>query len=119
MGIDLSVGGWDGWYFSQYGRAKQWRLIAPGGENYLPGEIMELRALQLNVDYLSLRVKQLKAIARPALSPDDFRSLSLAVATLEDFLGVFASLGGYPMNNGRRTPITLDSLANSVVITDD
>lgn len=106
-GIDLSVGRWDGWYFGSYGRAKVWRLISPNGENFSPGEILELRPLQLDVNYLTMRVNQLKTIARPALSPDDFHSLSCAVATLQDFLSVFASLGGYPVNVGRRAHVPL------------
>lgn len=106
-GIDLSVGGWDGWYFGSYGRAKMWRLIAPNEETYVPAEIMELRPLQLDVNYLNLRIKQLKAIARPALSPDDFHSLTCAVATLQDFLSLFASIGSYTVNHSRRAHVPL------------
>lgn len=106
--LDLSVGGWDGWYFGRYGRAKIWRLQAPDGQHFQPAEVLALRELILDKDYLSLRVNQLKAIARPALSRDDFHSLSCAVATLQDFLSVFASLGGYPIDNGRRPHRALD-----------
>lgn len=111
-GIDLSVGGWDGWYFGSYGRAKAWRLLAPDGQHFQPGEVLSIRELILDKDYLSMRVNQLKAIARPALSADDYRSLSCAVATLQDFLSVFASLGGYPVNVNRRTRPTVNPVEN-------
>lgn len=106
-GVDLSVGGWYGWYFRPYGRAKMWRLIAPNGETFSPGEILEIRPLQLDVSYLKMRVNQLKAIARPSISPGDFQSLTHAVNVLQEFLGVFSSLGGYPVNVGRgsHTPL--------------
>lgn len=106
-GIDLSVGGWDGWYFGSYGRAKVWRLISPDGQTFIPAEILSVRGLVLDNDYLSLRVKQLQAIARPALSAEDFRSISCAISALQDFLGLFASLGGYKVHTGRgaHTPL--------------
>lgn len=111
-GIDLSVGGWEGWYFGNYGRAKMWRLLAPDGQHFQPGEVLSIRELMLDKDYLSMRVNQLKNIARPALSPDDYRSLSCAVATLQDFLSVFASLGGYPVNVNRRARSAVNPVEN-------
>lgn len=118
-GIDLSVGGWDGWYFGSYGRARAWRLLAPDGQHFQPAEVLSVRELMLDKDYLSMRVNQLKAIARPALSADDFRSLSCAVATLQDFLGVFASLGGYPVDNSRRSHRSLDFGVFNQAVGDD
>lgn len=99
--IDLSIGGWDGWCFSSYGRAKTWRLISPSKETYSPSEILELRNLHVDLNYLGIRVKQLQAISRPALSTDDIGALEAAVAVLQGFIAMFTSAGGYTVNSGR------------------
>lgn len=82
----LSAGGesWVGWIFARYGRATDWRLIGPDGTHYTAAEIGALRALQLDVDYLRLRVRQLEgAAAGVGLSSVDAATVSAAAAVLE------------------------------------
>lgn len=59
--VDLSQGGesWKGWKFGQWGRAREWRLHAPDGALYTAGELHGLHALQLDVDFLRLQVREL------------------------------------------------------------
>lgn len=115
-GIDLSVGGWNGWYFGSYGRAKVWRLMAPDGQIFIPSEVLSLRTLTLDNDFLATRVRQLQAIARPAISADDFRAISCAVSTLQEFLSLFSALGGNKMHTGRGAHASLYAVQGNQAI---
>lgn len=86
--IDMSIGGWDGWYFGRYGRAKQWRIHAPTGECFIPTEILNIRATLLDLDYLRLRIRRLEAQKGLTLSPDDV-SVIHALQRLVERLSVF------------------------------
>lgn len=86
--IDLSIGGWDGWRFGRYGKAKQWRIHAPTGECFIPTEILNIRASQLDLDYLRLRIKRLEATKGLTLSPDDITVIH-ALQRLVERLSVF------------------------------
>ena len=61
MGFDLSIGGetWAGWFFGKWSNAREWRLHAPAGATYTAGEIAELRPALLDLDFLSVRVREL------------------------------------------------------------
>lgn len=60
--IDLRAGGatWEGWYFGPFGRARDWRLHAPTGEDFQAAEIAELRRHVHEIDYLRQRVTELQ-----------------------------------------------------------
>ena len=51
---------WNGWRFGPYGRAREWRLIAPDGETFTAGDIQSLRGFMLDVDFLRGRVQALQ-----------------------------------------------------------
>lgn len=59
---------WRGWRFGPYGRARDWRLHAPTGETYTPGEISQNHRESLELVYAVSRIRQLEAllIAKPA-----------------------------------------------------
>lgn len=61
--IELHIGGpsWSGWRFGPWGRAREWRLCSPTGENFTAGDVADLRALQLDVNYLQTRNRELTA----------------------------------------------------------
>ena len=63
--LNLSGGGesWKDWHFGPWGRAREWFLIAPDSTRYSAGEIHELTALMLDVDWLRHRVRELEAQA--------------------------------------------------------
>lgn len=89
--FDMARGGssWSGWTFGKYGRAKEWRLIAPTGETFSPGEVVELRELRLDVDYLRMRVRELEAqLEQQALyfTREQLEALRSAVAILDERL---------------------------------
>ena len=87
MKIDLSLGGndWLGWEFGKYGKAKNWRLLAPNGAVYCAIEILELHRMALDLDYLQVQVKILRAQLEPGaihFSPYDAATLRAAAAIL-------------------------------------
>ena len=105
--VDMSIGGWDGWRFGGYGKAKQWRIHAPTGECFIPTEILNIRANQLDLDYLRLRIKRLEATKGLTLSPDDV-SVIHALQRLVERLSVFPTdnrqdvpSGGLPSLSGQ------------------
>lgn len=65
VGLDLAAGGptWAGWRLGPYGRARDWRLLAPDGQHYQASELQDLHALQLDVDWLRMRVRELETAA--------------------------------------------------------
>ena len=69
--LDLSCGGWDGWHFGPYGKARKWRLFAPTSEFFIPAEILAIRESQLELDYLRLRIKTLEATKSLTLTAED------------------------------------------------
>ncbi len=78
--------GWAGWVVSRYGRAREWRLVSPRGENFTTAEIANLRHLVLDVDYLRGRVLELEGlVGAHACYFDDaeIAALQAAVAVLE------------------------------------
>lgn len=84
--VALDIGGntWTGWTLGPYGQASDWRLISPHGEHFTSGDLSELRELQLDVDWLRLRVRELEADAAKALiSSDDAAVIAAALAVLD------------------------------------
>lgn len=82
--LDLIAYGWRGWRLAPYGRARCFRLISPSGEAYTPGEVADVRALQLDVDWLRWRVRELEAATAGArLSVADAETVAAALAVLE------------------------------------
>lgn len=83
--VDLGRGGasWEGWRFSRYGRAREWRLIAPDGTTYTQAEIQELPAMLADLDYLRARIGELEAstVGIP-FTPAEAAALAEAVAVL-------------------------------------
>ncbi len=78
--------GWAGWVLSRYGRAREWRLIAPGGEAFTAAEIAGLRYLVLDVDYLRGRVLELEGLVDAQACHFDAAELAAlhsAIAVLE------------------------------------
>lgn len=85
--VDLSVGGddWKGWWLSRYGRCKDARLIAPTGEVFCAGEIVESRRLLGDLDYLQQRIKLLESMLAKTsvyLSPAELQALQVAAQIL-------------------------------------
>lgn len=107
--FDLSVGGksWEGWLFGPYGRAKEWRLLAPSGDSIQAGEISMLRALLIDNDYLKTTINRLMFIMRPALSKDELVSLGAAIDTLQRLMSDLTTSGRYPVNSRRRAHVPL------------
>lgn len=60
--VRLAIGGesWNGWTFGPYGRAREWRINAPGGCSYTVNELEDLRGLYLNIDYLQVRIRKIE-----------------------------------------------------------
>ena len=63
LALDRGGASWAGWTFAPWGRAREWFLIAPDSTRYSAGEIHELTALMLDVDWLRHRVRELEAQA--------------------------------------------------------
>lgn len=81
--IDLAMAGkdWEGWYVGPWGRAKCWKLHAPDGAAYYPGEVAEVYKLAREVDYLQTVVRQLRERLAPgavALTPEVAMALRVA-----------------------------------------
>lgn len=87
--VDMSLGGWDGWRFAPYGKAKKWRLMAPGGEYFTPGDLLAIRENAANVDILNAQVSRLRAMQLP-LTYDDFLQVESAYFILQRLLTMFA-----------------------------
>lgn len=86
VALDRGGATWAGWTFAPYGRATDWRLIAPDGTHYTAGDLAELKALQLDVDYLRLRVRELETTAQGVrLSPGEASAVSAALSVLEKY----------------------------------
>lgn len=86
--LDLSVGGvsWEGWFFGRYGRAREWRIHAPDETTYTAAEIANLRALTLDVNYLTVRIHELSDFASPDamhFGPEDARTLLEAMEAVQ------------------------------------
>lgn len=66
MTIDLSQGGasWAGWTFGRWGKARDWRLVAPDDSNYTAAEVWELRALLVDLDFYRVRVRELELLTQ-------------------------------------------------------
>lgn len=76
---------WEGWHFGPYGRARDWRLIAPDTTVYTPGEIQAYHREALELDYMISRCRQLEALlaAKPVgLTPRERHILQQAAAIL-------------------------------------
>lgn len=85
--IRLDSGGaaWRGWSLSPFGKAKDFRLITPHGETYTAGDLIQLRGLMLDVDFLRGRVHELQGkIEAHAchFAPSDVAVLHAAIAVL-------------------------------------
>ena len=92
---------WKGWRLGPYGRAREWRLVSPAGETFTAGDLLQLRGLIVDVDYLRGRVHELQGkIEAHAchFSPADLVTLHAAIAVLDRAL---------PATHHRRRRFTL------------
>lgn len=87
--VDMSLGGWDGWRFGPYGKARTWRLLAPGGEFFTPGDLLAIRTNAANVDVLNAQVAKLRAMQLP-LTHDDFLTVEATYFILQGLLTMYA-----------------------------
>ena len=87
--VDMSLGGWDGWRFAPYGKAKKWRLMAPGGEFFTPGDLLAIRENARSVDILNGQVARLRSMQLP-LTYDDFLQVESAYFILQGLLTMYA-----------------------------
>ncbi len=94
--VSLDCGGdsWHGWSFSPYGRARDFRLISPGGTTYTASELEALPGALADVDYLRHRTRELEA-ERDGTA-EHFTTEELG--TLRTAAGILARLG----DRGRR-----------------
>ena len=82
--LDSCGSTWTGWIFAPYGRATDFRLISPTGEHFTSGDLSELHALRLDVDYLRLRVRELETAADVVLlSVQDSAAIAAALLVLD------------------------------------
>ena len=115
--LDLAVYGssWRGWRIAPWGKARTARLTAPDGTNFEPGEILELRALAPNVDFLRLRVRELEALG---LNHRQRVAVLAAIQALEQILRFRnGTLGFLDQHHGtlERVPVSgLDSFQDGV-----
>lgn len=58
--LDGAGHGWRGWRLGPHGHSGDFWLIAPDGTKYSPGEILELRQLELDTDFQRVRIKELE-----------------------------------------------------------
>lgn len=87
--VDLArIGGgaWSGWQFSPWGRARDWRLIAPDGANYTAGELADVRRRQMDIDYLRARVALIDDAAALYIPRKDAAILREAATILDEHL---------------------------------
>lgn len=87
--IDMSIGGWVGWYYGPWGKAKVWRIHAPNGEMFIPGELLSIRENQANIGVLSGQVARLRSMQLP-LTRDDFLTVEAAYFILQGLLTMYA-----------------------------
>lgn len=126
MCIDMACGGesWAGWRFGKYGRAREWRLHAPNGCHYVASEVLALRAMTLDLDYLQQRVNLLETLTRPTLTDAEV-SVIHDLQRLLERLGMLAPGGRQRVANGRfpgatgqlldfKKPVTGQLVQNSV-----
>lgn len=86
--IDLTRGGvaWDGWRFGRYGRARDWRLQAPDGAHYTADELLRVRQMYLELDYLQQRVAALEDSVALYLTVREMHLVREAIAALDRVL---------------------------------
>lgn len=91
--IDLSIGGadWNGWHFGPWGRAKDWRIHAPDGANYVACEIANIREYEGNINFFQVQIKQItKQLAEfKAPIPDE------ELAAVQTVMALLMRLGGF------------------------
>lgn len=85
--IELSIGGpsWAGWRFGSWGKARDWRILAPDGANFQAAELAALPGLRADVGYLqTLSRHQAAKLAGSALAltPEEAALLRVALAVL-------------------------------------
>lgn len=86
MFLDCGGPSWVDWRFSPFGRAKEWRLHAPDGASYHACEILELRRMALDLDYLQVRCRELGQLIAPgsvSFAASDAATLRAAAAIIE------------------------------------
>lgn len=86
--INLALGGqsWGGWHFSPWGRARDWRLIAPDGASYTAEELLRVRSMACEIDYLRQRVALLEDSRAIYIGMDDCTIIRDAVMVLDRVL---------------------------------
>lgn len=86
-GLDLSIGGdsWAGWRFGSYGKARDWRILAPDGSTFQASELAALPHQVADLAYLqSLSREQAAKLAGAtlALSQEEAALLRVALRVL-------------------------------------
>ena len=87
--IDMAVGGWEGWFYGPWGRAKKWRIHSPTGESFHPDELLSVRQNQCEIGVLESQVKRLRAMQLP-LTRDDFLTVEAAYFILQGLLTMYS-----------------------------
>jgi len=87
--VDMSIGGWDGWYYGPWGKARLWRIQAPTGDTFLPDEIIGCRGKDREISYLQSQINRLRAMQLP-ITHDDFLQVEAAYLILKGLLTMFS-----------------------------
>lgn len=85
--IDLAIGGdsWAGWRFGSWGKARDWRILAPDGTTLQAAELAALPQQVADLAYLQALAREQAAKlagATLALSQDEAALLRVALAVL-------------------------------------
>jgi hypothetical protein len=83
-GIDLAIGGesWAGFKFQSYGKARDWRILTPAGDNIQAGELMALRGQLADLAFLQTFTKDQAAKlagSTLAFTPDESHLVRVAL----------------------------------------
>ena len=113
--LDMKVGGWDGWLFAPYGKAKVWRLLAPNGDFFTPGDIITIRENAQNINTLSAQVARLRALQLP-LTHDDFLNVERAYFVLKGLLTMFSPAVTHTIFERRPAPRAFHLARNNQVV---
>lgn len=87
--VDMAIGGWEGWHYGPWGKAKRWRIHAPTGESFCPDELLLVRQGEREISALQSQVKRLRAMQLP-ITHDDFLTVEAAYFILQGLLTMFS-----------------------------
>lgn len=113
--VDMSVGGWDGWYYGPWGKARLWRIHAPTGETFHPDELLLVRQSERDVSSLQSQVKRLRSMQLP-LSHDDFLQVESAYFILQGLLTMYSPAIAHTVFERRTAPRAFHLAGNNQAI---